>query len=50
MICDSRCMNCKYCMWAGLYRHTCMCGYILKVGHPRGCPAGKNCDKYERRF
>ncbi len=50
MVCNKRCKTCKYSMWVGFYKYNCMCGYILKSGHSRGCPAGKNCDKYERRF
>lgn len=50
MLCNKRCKTCKYVLGiSGLENNFSMCGYIIKMGHSRGCPAGKNCDKYERK-
>lgn len=44
---DKRCKTCKYrgSIQSG---QTLTCSYILITGKRRGCPAGKDCDKYEK--
>ena len=42
-VCDSRCRKCRY---YGMSASTC--DYILITGKPRGCPAGKDCIRFEK--
>lgn len=41
-VCDSRCRKCRY---YGMSASTC--DYILITCKPRGCPAGKDCIRFE---
>ena len=38
----------KGCVYAGGVGGNPCCNYILVEGHPRGCPPGKECDKYKK--
>ena len=41
--------RCKGCIYSGeiLFGESC-CDYILITGKKRGCPAGDECDKYDK--
>lgn len=43
--CDARC---KTCVHHGYVSGGICCSYILDEGVRRGCPAGKDCDKYKK--
>ena len=43
---SKRCSTCKY--RSSISGRTDGCLYILATGHRRGCPAGDECDKYEK--
>ena len=43
---SNRCSTCMY--KSSTFGKTDGCIYILATGHRRGCPAGDECDKYEK--
>lgn len=45
-LCTARCKKCKNGTQVDAYVY---CMYAEKKGHRRGCPAGKDCTKFERK-
>ena len=45
-VCTKRCKGCRNSESVDLYVY---CMYADKKGHRRGCPAGKDCTKFERK-
>jgi hypothetical protein len=43
---DKYCENCIHLEGAKTWRYFRHCNYILDVGRPRPCPAGKGCTEY----
>lgn len=45
-VCTKKCVSCAHCFVDGSDTY---CGYILRTGRPRLCPAGKGCTEYTPR-
>lgn len=48
-ICTRRCNSCAYSFHDGLesITTTTYCGYLVRTGKPRPCPAGQGCTEYK---
>lgn len=46
--CTKRCATCKHHTFLSSGQNFLACGYILDTRKRRGCPAGDECDKYEK--
>lgn len=44
---DKRCQKCIHSAYTYGGSDEMVCLYILDTNTPRGCPAGKDCDKFE---